>query len=94
MIYYSGIRPTSISMDQKLIEMNEVFIMVTNYHMICFTDFTDIEIQFGLGNSLINFVMLMMTINFMKMACKVAIKIIDKITRKRMEHFLKKHLEE
>lgn len=84
-IYYSGIRPNGNSTDQRLIEMNEVFIMLTNYHILCFTDFTDIKVQFTVGASLINFVMFLMTINFMVMAYNVILKLLAKYQQKKMQ---------
>lgn len=94
MIYYAGIRPTTSTKDRRLIELNEVFIMITNYHLMCFTDFTNVEIQFALGTSLIYFVMLLMMVNFTVMAWNIIVRVVDMITKKRMEAFLEKYLEE
>jgi len=43
-IYYAGVRPNGNSNEQRLIELNEVFVMMTNYHMLCFTDFVKVKI--------------------------------------------------
>jgi hypothetical protein len=48
---------------------NEIVIMLINYHMVCFSEFNlSLEMQFYMGNSMIGWIVAMITVN---LACMV-----------------------
>jgi len=79
-IYYAGIKPTLSKQQQRLICLNEVIIMMNNYHLFCFTWFTDINIQYSIGASITYIILAIIAINFAVMSynvvtrCRVFIK--------------------
>ena len=77
-IYYSGVRPTANTQQQYLIELNEVFIMAINYHMMLLSAFVPKAMHFGVGVSLVNVIMLLMMINFSVMGYNMGCRLVDK----------------
>lgn len=67
-IYYSGVRPNVDGEQQSIVEYNEVFIMLVNYHLFLFTDFVDTSMQYSLGESMNFTIACIMFRNFSLMA--------------------------
>ena len=91
-MYYAGIRPVATRQQQKLVTVNEVMIMFTNYHLICLTEFVDIKLHWDVAKSLKYTVMSTMALNFLVMFYNITKRGIRKYKIDKSKVIWKEHL--
>lgn len=57
--------PFASATEQTRQVLNELTVLVVNYHLICFTDFVSVEMQIHVGNSLIYVIVVNMLANLL-----------------------------
>ena len=63
-----GIEPLKIKGDQRMLLLNEAFVMLNIYCEICYTDFnSDYEAMLTMGNALIGITVINIAINIFRM---------------------------
>jgi hypothetical protein len=71
-MYYCGTKPHLTGQRVKIEVFNEVIIMLMNYHMVCFSEFNlPIEMHFHVGNSMVAWVVVMVTVNLSAMSYRI-----------------------
>jgi hypothetical protein len=67
-VLIGGLEPMKIKGDQRMLLLNESFVMLTIYCEICFTDFGgDYEAMITMGNVLIGVTLINIAVNILRM---------------------------
>lgn len=64
LIYLISVKPFKVSLMNAIEILNELCVLIANYHLLCFTDFVpDPKMQSNIGYSLLGFTGLTLAIN-------------------------------
>lgn len=95
LIYFASQRPHKDRHRAQIETFNEVMIMITNYHMVCFSNFNpEMEAQFAMGYSFITCILLVVIVNILAMAKETISNIKASKLLKRRQTLVKDKLKE